>query len=733
MEYIIYFQNENKFVIVNKNIIFDLFYNTQARIWFDKTEIEKFKKKKILIYKLDIINDKYIFNNTNKILDKNYFVNLNNLKKDISKINNKIPLYDVYSNNLYLIFRDNVYNRVIYDYYRFPDSFFYNKIKNKKITDFLNNFDLPTLENTYINIFYYYSNKVGKNLTLCLRPSFLSHLTYIKPYYTRSEVINMALNMELIKPDKTYYTKEKLDILCDKVRKNDINRDILLNHQKYIVKSNGINRVIYYSLHGAYFMNKYLRNKLSENILIEKSILGLSELIKNAPAFDKNYKLYRFINSDNHINHLKVGDIYTEKSFMSTTRNPFYNSDLFKFGFILILIRIPSNIKGVALCMETFSNFKEEEEIILAPLSKFKLISKNNNSEYYHIDDEFSKKVVIRYEFEYIGSDNIYIEKRINDSDPILLNIHNIDVLDNYNFYDKAVSFSTKYTNNNYQFISKINNINYTFVCEWYNSTSVYEPYYFIKNENGFCIYCQNPNTSNLSLTIELSSNEIHINYYSKFSYSDDYIDITTVDAIKFICRLAYIFSINKIYIHQEYKSCKTFINKSSNVKYKELKKRILEMYSYRKDYYDYFINKSKRFNIDGIYPKFYYYQLDTLFNISPLEVLNINDKDELYQIYQNINKKLIKSFVDFYIHIIQNRPDLINILENKTDKIFKKDNPFIIDFYLIEGFKFLYNNKLISSIPNINNDNKKESKFVKILNKSTYRLDNIRLNNIRN
>ena len=135
MDYILYFHNDNKFVVVDKDLIFDLLYDEYAKIWFTDKEINKFKKQKIILYNLNIQNieqNKFSFNKTNNFLDKDYFINLPKLAKKISKIDNKVPLYDVYSNNLFLIYKDNVYQRVVYNYYRFPDAFFYDTIKKKK-------------------------------------------------------------------------------------------------------------------------------------------------------------------------------------------------------------------------------------------------------------------------------------------------------------------------------------------------------------------------------------------------------------------------------------------------------------------------------------------------------------------------------------------------------------------------------------------------------------------------
>jgi len=317
------------------------------------------------------------------------------IRKHISKIDNRVPLYDIYSANLFLIQRDKVYYKVVYWHHRFPNQNLFNYLqlryldltsifKPDKITtrqirklkyalDFLNNFDLKILENTYVQVFYYYANEVGKNITTCTRPSFLPHFYHINPYYTRSEIINMGLNMGLIKSNNEYYDTDKINQLCQLIRKEDINADILLKHQQHIISDNKVGLVQYYTLQGSYFMNQYLRNLVSynyRNVYLENLIRIMWELINTAPAFDKPYILYRFIKTDAHIRSLKIGDEYIEQGFTSTTRDPFYRSDIFKFGFILIKIKIPANEIGVALCLETLSHFPHEEEILLSPLSR---------------------------------------------------------------------------------------------------------------------------------------------------------------------------------------------------------------------------------------------------------------------------------------------------------------------------------------------------------------------------
>jgi hypothetical protein len=175
-----------------------------------------------------------------------------------------------------------------------------------------------------------------------------------------------------------------------------------------------------------------------------------------------------------------------------------------------------------------------------------------------------------------------------------------------------------------------------------------------------------------------------------------------SINTIKFITKIGHIFGINNIYIHQKYQSCQDFIN--DEFKYSEFKKRVLETYLYRKDYYDYLTREIKRFdNKFNILAKFFYYQLDELFNIPIIKMVSKLDSDELYQIYQEYkNDNNNDNLADFYIYIIQKRSEHISLFEKKSVRIFLKDNPFIIDYYFLSGFNFLFNNNLISNIPKI-------------------------------
>jgi len=137
---------------------------------------------------------------------------LNKLKKEISRFKDRIPLYDIYSGSVYLIYRENVYYRILSDYYRFIDEDFYKELlkdnsdKAKSAIKFLSIYNLKTLQKTYYEIFYE-SFTYNQYVTNCKRPSFNSYLDHIKPYYDTKELYYLALDWELIKADKVKLNK----------------------------------------------------------------------------------------------------------------------------------------------------------------------------------------------------------------------------------------------------------------------------------------------------------------------------------------------------------------------------------------------------------------------------------------------------------------------------------------------------------------------------------------------
>jgi hypothetical protein len=740
MKFILYSKLDKTLKYINKQDVHKFLYYLKARLPTEqdiKSYIKKGTNKKIISY----------------FKDKDINKRINKIKKSISKIDLYIPLYDEYSKNLYIITRENVYDRVVYQHYRFPDVNMVkyltkkrNKLKTKLkdiidtkqslgdydktskihykkkqsdaflkreyrklnlMIDFLSSFDLEQLEMTYIYTFYHYSNKVGKEITICRRPSFLPHFKHIRPYYRRSELINMGLNMELIKPDKKYYDRESILKLCDKIMENDISAKTIMEHQIYILKNKMEGIVLYYSLQGSYFMNQYLRGLISyqyRNQLLEDNIKSIWRLINNAPPFKSNYILYRFIKSDPHLKHLEIGDTYTSPSFISTTRDPFYRSEIYRFGFILIKIKIPKDKRGIALCMETCSHFPEEQEIILSPLTMLRLDKKDDNAPYFHTDDNYQALIKTRYEFTYIGNKPITFKTRKLYENFQVIDFLKINRTESLTIDEKISYFISNYVTPFNQFQCKIGEKVYTIITEFYDSTEVYRKFYQHRTNNGFSMYTITNNK--FTFMLELGEDEqgsfLYVNYYFRFSSVDESSIINDMDLVKFISSVGYYFNVRSIVLYSYYSS---YYSCTSDTQHNIQYDRIYHGGNYCMDYYNYIKYGKKRFDkINEINPKFSYYHLDRLKKYSPTKILTKDDKDEVYQIYDNVVSKDRYNYniADFYIWMIENNCIFVNALVKKFSRLYqdKFNNPFRNDYYLIDGASFLYNRKYIDEFP---------------------------------
>ena len=218
-------------------------------------------------------------------------------KKEISRLDNSIPLFDIYSKNIYLINSSNVYSRIIFHHYRLPNKKILNMLKStletllksekkdfyleklQKNINFILNYDLPTLEQTYFKVFYL-SQPITSDLTSCIKPSFIPFIT-TKPYYTKSELINLALNMDL-KIDSNTIESENI---CSVISSNEITAKEILTHQIYIQENIAKAYVQLYSLLGSYYWNYYIRNKCFKDEFVEKQIDNLYSIIAKAPEF----------------------------------------------------------------------------------------------------------------------------------------------------------------------------------------------------------------------------------------------------------------------------------------------------------------------------------------------------------------------------------------------------------------------------------------------------------------
>lgn len=753
-----------------------------------------------------IDNNKLIKTSDPNILDRLYYLeitipNEHNLKKlninkskefiidNIKKVstiaskNDKIALYDIINTNIHLINKDDVYTKVIYDHYRYPEK---HNIKNKhneltkllsgnkniddrpikertlrKLSltiDFLSCFDEDIMYDTYLHAFYY-SNPAGWSITQCLRKSFMPYYKHLKPFYEKEEIIKLAYNMKLV--DKNKMSKiiddEQLNDLCNKVKLNDISHEILTEHQKHIVKHNSYGLVQYFTFHGSYSMNKYLRGLMDNdyrNIDLESNIDKMNNLIRSAPKFDKDYVLYRFIRDDSPINKLKIGDVFVPKGFVSTTRDPFYDPKSYSFGFVLVKIKIPKDIQGVALSVETVSLFPTEQELIIPPQCRLRLIAKNTNVNY-HTLDKYQSLIDMQYEFEFIGFTN---DKLYNIREPIdhqYVNFLEIEKIISKTVAEKINYFVNNYVNEINQFITTINGENYTIIAEWYNSTGVYRDFYAAKTSNGFSLY--NIHNGDIQFMIEIGESEkpyIYVNYHRKLSAIQQEI-VTTYDNqsfLTFIASIAYFFNISTVIIYADYISCdysngkKSYRGGNYCIDFYQYLKHGKKNFSYstknRKQNrigidedisipnYDAKILKRDRFSseiFDGeiiqrkrehdsvplqikknnlekqiieIKPVFSYYLLDKLEQIKPSTIITRDKRDDiLYQVFKTVYKK-DDNLKLFYVWLVENYCYLLTDLIDKLGQLFPFDNPFEHDYYTFNAIEYLYNRRKIMEYP---------------------------------
>lgn len=723
----------------------------------------------------------------------NYTVN--EIKELLSTDNNNIPLYDAYTNNIYIVQRRNVYIRIINHDYRFPDKLIIKSINDAKINkmnrlkknpdlendkvfmrsirkidlmiNFMDQFDFNVLYDTYLNVFYKYAPEIGNKTYTCIRRSFIPHKGHLKPYYTKDEVLKLGMNMELIKIQesmqyidfKDSLTTDDYRNICSKIQENDVSADILIKHQNYIVKKNLVGLIQYYTIQGSYFMNQYLRGLTKyeyRNDYLEENIINLWNLVLHAPAFDNDYILYRFVNTDDYMRNLKIGDIFQDKGFMSTTRDPFYRNDLYKFGFILIKIYIPKGVKGVGLCLETLSHFPNEEEIIIPPLTKLKLISKNNECAYYNPDESFVSNIKTRYEFEWMGTSDVKFTYRPELNNPTqTIDFITIKKIKTMSLKEKIDFLMKTYFDPMNRILCKIGNKQFYVVGEWYNSTGVYAEMYSIKASDGFSLYSIYDGYMLFMIEIGESDghSQIKVNYYTKYSRLNRQELLGDDNFVKFISSIAYYFEIPNVVIYADYMSCdilkgsipdpdkmqggvkkqrlqsSVFENSSNDKTYD---KRInaqknnpdkqtdvddvedivdpegSENYtggSYCLDFYQYLKYEEKRYisnkilNVE-LQPMFSYYDLDSLKTTKPLRILRKEDRDEIYQIYTK-NYILDKSskkdnLADFYIWMIENKCYLMDIFIKKMDRIYRNENPFKKDMYILDAMAYLYNRRYI-------------------------------------
>ena len=597
-------------------------------------------------------------------------------KKDkiaLSLYSEYIPMYDIFSENIYPINCMKLYYRLVECHYRFITDEIKQWIKNKmsknmnnmnNMLDIIDNYDLETLEKTSYETLYRYSPDYGLSISICKRTSFHPFSFHLNPYYSKNELIKLGMNNKLIdelEPTKLVDKKLHYDI-CKLVSKNDIGYETILNHMNLIIKNKCISWINFYSMTGSYMFNKILREKLPINKYLFD---GLTKIINtiNKAELPNDYYFYRFVWDDDFLKNLIIGDTFLDKGFTSTTRDPFYSPGIkMDFGLVLVKINIPKHIKGIGLLIENFSMFPKEEEFLIQPFSKLKLKARDDKAKYFHTNEKFEKLIKKKYEFDLVSIksdilDNLSITI-IPDHKIPSIDINNIDI--NNNSISNRIGLFKIFLescDNFGQFRYK----DEIYIAQWFDSTGSYSHMYKNNTKDGFIITKHNNGYPILS--IEMGDN-LFVNYQRTICYYDEYLEDKNIDSI--ISHIARIFKYKNVNVLFNYKNFTEF-----NDNYNEFQE-FLSTKLYCDTIYKYY-----KTNINT-QPKYYkyeygYWKLDNIGKQKvPIEIINkVSNINNINNIDNITWKDLFILIVEKHFHLYKRLEEWMN---DSFDNIFNKN-----------------------------------------------------------
>jgi hypothetical protein len=507
----------------------------------------------------------------------------------LSLYEEQIPMYDIYSQKVYPIDKKNIHYRLIDSHYRFINeevyrwlSNLYKKYKEDKVIGdkfnynimVMNNYHIPTLIETSYKTLYKYSPQLGLQVSICKRNSFHPYIYHLKPYYTKQELIKLGQNMELSEFKKNTIDLETLiDMdthynVCKLVSSNDVSIEEIISHHQHIISEKMISWVTFYSFTGSFLFNNFLRkNNTPKHPFMQifyNGMINLVQCIQNAPPLTNDYDIYRFIWDDHFIINMKEGDIFIDTGFLSTTRDPFYSPGLNgNFGLILLKIKLPKNKKGIGLFIENFSLFSKEEEFLLPPNSRLRLLSKNNNFKYYHTNQQFESLINRKYEFELLDCDyNGFFKKYQIKSLNLSNKPHDITKIDinGVDRIDIIRKFLAQYgMGDTKQIHLKCNNSVFSFYYQWFDATdsSSYGNFYYNKIKDGLLLSIFDTN-GYMYYNIELGA-ELVVNYINTIYYHEDNNYEITDGILDIIYHLGRIFYYKDALIFHEYRQFDMF------------------------------------------------------------------------------------------------------------------------------------------------------------------------------
>lgn len=580
-------------------------------------------------------------------------------RRDISSRREFIPLFDVVGYNLFVVPKEDVFFYVKERDFRLPTEEMLEAFRKelaalrgaedaasrlkarilKLVVQFLSNYDLQLLEQTFLQVVYHHTKSLGQNITYCMKPSFISYVPHHRPYYTQDEILKLSLNMGFVA--NVMRGNYNLKHLCDKIKQNDVNAAVLFAHQKHIERSGQKGLVQSYSFVGSFAMNNYLRGigVACRNPALERHILRFWQLIRDAPPFDKTYVVYRLVGTDNFLMNLQIGDVYRDPGFLSCSRNPFYNDATNQFGYIVWKIKIPRKVAGVGLCVESYSLFHYEEEIVLPPGTGLRLVSIDKRSIYHHVDQAFQDKISGIYEFEWIGRAG---RPALQIAYPPAPAPHPVNFMNTRlagsTLEERVHAFYNNYIDQNDEFVlfEPKRQREYRVRCGFYDSTSVYRGMYHYTTPYGFYLYTQHEPSGQVSCMMELgfegSSAQLVVDFQQRLLHHSAPL-LEDGDVLALAAQVAYGFAVSDVILHPRFRSCLRFKKRQYLAHNEEFE--AADMLGYNEDLYTYLKDGTRRFDSSAVEPAFLYYRLDQLRTLHCEQILHERDRNMLYKLHR--------------------------------------------------------------------------------------------------
>jgi hypothetical protein len=575
-------------------------------------------------------------------------------------------MYDIFLENIILTDEEDIEDKLFKYNFRFIDNNILKLIhetQNNKLISFMNNYNIDILMQTF--------EKYDKeyDYTTFKRPSFLYVYNTSQPYYTKKQLIYEYNNNKNNLDNNNKNKNKTIDTLYEIIKEYDITSEELLEHHVYIRKTFSDNVIKYYTFFDINKYTNYLRfpQKHHRNEYMERYINNLNNVLKESPAWKKSYYVYRWTHEDSYLRKIKVGDYFIDRSFTSSTRNPYFSiKDEYNYGYILIKIKLPKNKIGCGLSIEHFSLMEFEQEILLPP-AKYKLID-NIDTVYNHIDDNVDKKILEKYELEFIEPLTNFIDYK------------------SYLGEFKIRTFDLTVGNQTFNHFEniKVGNELLPFEIKTYAELSQGKDLFYLDETKLKYIFLLLDDKSNIILLIEIGD-IISVNYYSKYCGYDTTLigDYTFKDLIILFKNIANYFNIQKIIIHPNHTAYINIINIDSNAYYltNNFKKIYFSDMSYYSNllllYINRYLKQKNEQQIVGL-TEYLFLENDTfdklfntLINTKMKTIIKILDNDELLEISYNFKNK---NLIDFYIHILKNNYYLIPLLHQNIYRILNID-----------------------------------------------------------